>query len=204
MRKARSSARVVLAAALVLGVGWTLADVGAGKPAREGPSAKTSAQAAPRATGGPQNMPSETEASPAQAAESKPAPLSAEQVAQLAQLKDRVEKRWDALIARDFAKAYTFETPEYRKEQSLERYSAHFGTRVKWVKAEVKEVRYDHPGEATAVVALTYSFDLPTDEEVQTTSSLREQWVRVDDAWWHKDKQQPLGGGNRSESSQRK
>jgi hypothetical protein len=68
----------------------------------------------------------------------------------------------------------------------------------------VKEVRYDRPGEATVVIALTYSFELPTDEEVQTTSSLREQWVRGGDAWWHKDKQHPLGGGDRSEPSQRK
>jgi len=201
MRKARSSARAVLAIAVLVAAGWVAADAGVVKPEGGGES---SAKASVR-TGGPQDMGQErTVTPPAQAGESGSAADSAERAAEERQLSERVRKRWEALVKRDFATAYTYETPEYRKENSVQRFGAQFGSLVRWHMATVKEVRYDREDEATVKIMLDYSFDLPTDETARTTSVIREQWVRIDDSWWHRDERHPLGGGNQSQPSQRK
>lgn len=197
MRKGKSSARVMLAAAL--GVAVAYAEVG--MPGKEGATEKESTSI----TEGPQDMEQAgKEGSPEKGGEFSPITLSGAQVAEICQLKDRAEKRWGALVKRDFTTAYSYETPEYRKETSAKRFGAHFGAQARWHMATVSEVRYDRSDEATVSIALDFSFDLPTDETARTTSFIKEQWVRVDGTWWHRDDRQPLGGGNHSQPSQRK
>jgi hypothetical protein len=183
MSKQKARSYVLAAAALAFVAGCERADVDAEKKAVG-------------RTEGPQDMRAQTKGAPSpEADESGVVVVFDEQALQMCRLRDRVEQRWHALIKRDFAAAYAYETPAYREENSLERFAAQFGTRVSWHIATVKQLRYDRADEATAAIALNYSFDLPTDEVAQTTSRIREQWVRVDNEWWHRDNRRPLGGG---------
>ncbi len=47
-----------------------------------------------------------------------------------------VEKRWDALISKDWEKAYNFETPSYRLASTVEDYENSFGTAITWISAK--------------------------------------------------------------------
>jgi hypothetical protein len=111
-------------------------------------------------------------------------------------LEARVEERWAAVIKRDFAKAYGFETPDYKKKNSARQYAGKFGDAVDWHKATVKTIRYDRPNEADVVVSLDYSFELPRGEPARTTGDIHDRWVLVDGQWWRRNLEEPLGGGN--------
>jgi len=125
--------------------------------------------------------------------------------AQEAQLKQRVAARWDAVIERDFAKAYEYATPDYRKAHSARQYAGKFGSAIDWHVATVKRIRYDRPNEADVVVTIGYSFDLPGgDQPARTTGDVHERWVLDDGQWWRRDIQQPLGGGKQSGESPKK
>jgi len=183
MSKQKARSCVLVAVVLAFVAGCERAEVGAEKKAVG-------------RTEGPQDMRAQTKGAPSPAAdESGIVVVFDEQALEMCRLRERVEQRWNALIKRDFAAAYTYETPAYREENSPERFAAQFGARVSWHMATVKQLRYDRGDEATAAIALNYSFDLPTDEVAQTTSRIREQWVRVDNEWWHRDNRSPLGGG---------
>jgi hypothetical protein len=45
----------------------------------------------------------------------------------------RVQERWDALIKRDFATAYTYTQPGYRATISADDYAKRFGSASKWL-----------------------------------------------------------------------
>jgi hypothetical protein len=111
-------------------------------------------------------------------------------------LKARVEERWVAVIKRDFAKAYEFEAPDYKKKNSARQYAGKFGNAIDWHKATVKTIKYARPNEAEVVVTLDYSFDLPGGEPARTTGDVHDRWVFVDGQWWRRNLEEPLGGGN--------
>jgi len=121
------------------------------------------------------------------------------------QLKQRVAARWAAVIKRQFATAYEYETPDYRKAHSAQQYAGKFGSGIDWHVATVKRIRYDRLDEADVVITIDYSFDLPGgDQPARTTGDVHERWVLDDGQWWRRDIQQPLGGGKQSEESPNK
>jgi hypothetical protein len=114
-----------------------------------------------------------------------------------------VQARWDAVIKADFKKAYTFETPEFRKANKPEDYAFQVGrSQIRWHVASLKELRYDRPDEVEAVIILEYSFALPGgDQLVQTEGKISDRWVYVDDQWWRETAPTFLGGKTQSKPS---
>jgi len=103
-------------------------------------------------------------------------------------LRERVEGRWQALIARDFRAAYDFETPSYRAMNPFEKFHGRFGGAVIWHVVRVVEVRYDDPTVARVKVAVDYS--APTswgDQAAKATTHISETWLKRDGQWWHSD-----------------
>lgn len=153
----------------------------------------------PTGTFGPQDL--GTEAS--QPAFTEAPVLTPEEAERQRPLRERVQQRWDAVIAGDFAKAYEYESPEYRKEHTLKEYVSQFGGMVEWHMASVKEVRYDGDNEAEVVLSLGISFS-PTggDDPVRTTAELEERWAKIEGKWWRSDLPHPLGSDDSPEPSQ--
>lgn len=97
---------------------------------------------------------------------------------------ERAEKRWAALINRDFAKAYEFQSPSYRAVSSLQQFSGGFGSFVAWSGAKAESVRYDSPVVATVVVRVEYGASLPGNQGYASVRYLHEKWVYSDANWW--------------------
>lgn len=101
------------------------------------------------------------------------------------ELKERVEGRWQALIDRDFAAAYEYESPEFRKSYSPEKYMNQFGPQVRWHMATVRRISYDQRGTAEVLVEIDHDFFLPSgDRPVRSKAYFRESWVYIDGHWW--------------------
>lgn len=150
-------------------------------------------------TSGPQDM-----RSPAGASESGDvAPPRAPGVELIDEdkLRQRVQARWDAALQGDFAKAYAYEAPDIRKATSQQDYAFQLGrTQVRWHVASLKELRYDRPDRAIAVVTLEYSFPIAGGGELMRTSGdFPERWVFLDGEWWRQEPRRPPGGGTQAE-----
>lgn len=93
-------------------------------------------------------------------------------------VKQRAQARWDAMVAGDLPKAYSYMSPASREVISLEafRNSVRLGF---WKKAEVTGVTCEKDA-CDVVVQLTYSYRGST-----TQTPARETWVKSDGAWWH-------------------
>lgn len=156
----------------------------------QAPPAAPSGQAAAALEEAPPRRSTEHAAGPYEAPARPPLPDDADSM----ELRGRVEARWAALIAGDFGKAYTFETPEYRAGFSADQFRAGFGPNVKWHLATVQGLVYDRGVNATVQLLMDYSFFTPWgDEPMRANAVLRESWVKVDGAWWHKPLQLKLG-----------
>lgn len=115
------------------------------------------------------------------------------------QLTARVEGRWTALIHRDFAKVYQYETPHYRADVTLEQFRNTFGAAAQWHVAKVIGIHYDRPDFATVQVEIDYSFVAPwRDTPIRAKAVEKEGWQKVGGRWWHKPTQSkfatPAGG----------
>lgn len=104
-------------------------------------------------------------------------------------LEQRVRDRWQALEARDFDKAWEFNTPNYRARFPKQLYATKFSYAVKWELTEVEIVNYDGAAAVASVVVRVMS------EPTKQTSSasvaigaipttLRERWLFTDGQWW--------------------
>jgi hypothetical protein len=93
-------------------------------------------------------------------------------------------QRWQALLARDFDKAYSFAVPGYRKIKSLEYYKNNRqGVPVKWLSAEVFRVECESE-RCKVVVQLESKPILPFVFTGNITSGIDEVWVYEDRRWW--------------------
>ena len=140
-------------------------------------------------TGGPQSMGGEPTREP-----SAPAAAPGVVLAKEAELRERVQAWWDAAIKGDFAKAYSLEAPAYRASVPFDEYALRMGRKqVRWKMATLKELRYDRPDAAEAIIALDFSFALPgTDQIAETKADIRDQWTFSDGKWWRKEVERPL------------
>lgn len=93
-------------------------------------------------------------------------------------------QRWQALLARDFDKAYSFTTPGYRQLRTLEYFKANRqGAPVKWLSAEVLRVECEKE-RCKTVVQVESKPTLPFPFRGNITSGLDEVWVFEDQRWW--------------------
>ena len=93
-------------------------------------------------------------------------------------------QRWQALLARDFDKAYSFSTPGYRKLRSLEYFKTNRqGAPVKWLSAEILRVECEKE-RCKTVVQVESKPTLPFPFRGNITSGLDEVWVFEEQRWW--------------------
>ena len=101
----------------------------------------------------------------------------------------RARARWDALLAQEYQQAYQFLTPGERS--ALEPWDFELGlranrARVQWLEAEISSVSC---GELRCEVeiSLTSRFiaPVPGTREMKVTTQQEEQWILIDDVWWH-------------------
>jgi len=91
---------------------------------------------------------------------------------------DLAAARWNALLKRDFAKAYDYLSPGTREVMSLDSYKAKVSG-GKWKKANVDSVSCEQD-QCNVLMAIEYSYrDIKSLE-----TRLDEKWMRQDGKWW--------------------
>ncbi|NJN46212.1 MAG: nuclear transport factor 2 family protein [Candidatus Competibacteraceae bacterium] len=109
-------------------------------------------------------------------------------------LEERVSARWTALIKRDFAAVYEFQTPAYRGVYNMEAFNQQFGSAAKWTQATVEKITMQTSSEesnlltADVVVNIHYTVPFPSAENpTQTSGFVNERWLRKGGQWWYLD-----------------
>lgn len=123
---------------------------------------------------------------PATEPATEPATAEAAPAARQAALKQRVTARWEALIHQDFATAYSFTTPEYRKIYSLRAFRGKFGNKVAWRRVEVINVKLKDDDSAAVKVRIHFEYFPPqATKAFEMKTEAQESWVRKDGQWWY-------------------
>jgi len=124
-----------------------------------------------------------TPAPPGNKAETAPAPaVSPERQA----LETRATARWEALISRDYAAAYGYNTPAFRARIPLQAFTSRFGNDILWKQAQVTAVEMLDEHKAKVTMAVLYS---PVSEVgeiggLRGVGGIDETWVNADGTWW--------------------
>ena len=91
----------------------------------------------------------------------------------------RAAARWEALMQKDFAKAYSYLSPGTRDVMSLDLYRAKIRGGI-WKKANVDTVSCEQD-QCKVLMAIEYSYrDIKSLE-----TRLDENWLRQDGEWWY-------------------
>lgn len=102
----------------------------------------------------------------------------------------RAQQRWDALLAGDFLKAYTYLSPGMRSEMTAEAYAAQIGARpIRWGAAEVVGAECGEEGDGNLCrVSVKVDFTAPANtpglKRLGATTVLVERWILVDGQWY--------------------
>lgn len=116
------------------------------------------------------------------------APTASQATQQQQRLHARVSERWEALIAGDPEKAYSFFSPAYRALFSLERYRREQGKKVDWISIAVADSSI--VGDRAKVdLVLRYRLALPPgvglDDLGVLSTDMTEVWLWKDGDWWY-------------------
>ncbi len=108
-------------------------------------------------------------------------------------LVQRATERWRALEAKDFSKAYEFETPNYRGIFSKSLYVNKFSYAVDWELTDVEVVHYDARAAVASVAVRVMSKPTKQTSEASIAlgalpMNLTEKWFFVEGEWWHSAK----------------
>ena len=124
------------------------------------------------------------------ATESQPAKINEDNTFE-SHIKQQASLRWQALIQRDFAKVYEFNTPAYRTLYSKEQFESNFGTAANWTAANVEKITIKKATVGTektmtAKVLISLQYQLAIAEMRQNVSTtLTENWILRDKDWWY-------------------
>ena len=101
-------------------------------------------------------------------------------------IEDRAQSRWDALLASDYERAYTYLTPGYRSSQSAVDYQVAFRLRKVGYEAAAY-LDHECAAEACTVrMVMDYTLIAPLRGvmEWKGKATIEEKWVRIDGQWW--------------------
>lgn len=99
------------------------------------------------------------------------------------QVKQRATERWQALVAGDFDKAYSYNTPGFHALVTPAAYRGRIGSAVKWLGAEVTRVDCPEPTKCDVQIRLVYRPVLGGGKGSYSTY-LDETWLLEDGKWW--------------------
>lgn len=104
-----------------------------------------------------------------------------------AELEQRVTAKWDALIRKDLAAAYSLTSPAYRNLFSLDAFKRNFSlNKVAWRRIEVVSTDFKSDDAATVGIKVHFVYYQPQAENTkEITTYIHESWVRVDGQWWY-------------------
>lgn len=105
-----------------------------------------------------------------------------------AALKQRVQARWDDLIARHAEKAYDYLTPGYQKTVSRKTYASQMNNRpVKWTKADVTSVKCASADNCEVYVMVYYTarMSVGAGGGVSSFAPLKETWLQLRNQWYY-------------------
>ena len=107
-----------------------------------------------------------------------------------AELLERVESRWEALVARDWNRAYAYTSPAYRSVFSPELYRQKFSYQVEWELTSVEFLNYDRRAAVASVAVRVMSRSVKQTSVASAAlgsvpSNLVEQWILRDGQWWY-------------------
>ncbi len=106
--------------------------------------------------------------------------------AQRTALEQRVVAWWDALIRQDFATAYSFTSPGYRRSYSLDAFKGRFDKKSGWRRVEVVDVEFKRDDAATVGINMHFVYHQPqTEKALDMQTYIQESWVFVDGQWWY-------------------
>jgi len=99
-------------------------------------------------------------------------------------VKDRAQKRWNALVAGKLTTAYQFNTAAFRAVVSPEKYPDKFGNGGFWIGAEVVDVTCPVPERCTARVRVDFKPMLLAARTDKITTHKDETWLLENGQWW--------------------
>lgn len=104
-------------------------------------------------------------------------------VAPEAAVRERATARWQALMASDFAKAYTFNAPMVKDKMTEAAYIAQFA-KPQWTGAEVVNVTCAEPTACVARVKVTIKIVVPRSTTMNSiTTHVDESWQLAGGEW---------------------
>lgn len=109
-----------------------------------------------------------------------PEMTSPEQIA----VRDRATARWKVLLVGDFAKAYAFTTPTFRKSTTEADYLLRYNQKPQWWEAEVLTVTCATPERCVGRVRMDVKVKLPRTSMNRITTHGDETWSLEDGQWW--------------------
>lgn len=95
----------------------------------------------------------------------------------------RAEIRWNALINKDWGKAYSFATPSYRKNYNVDQYKGSFGGAITW--KSVKIISEADINDKLKNVKVELTIVLSEGGNMEIPSTFDERWMLKDGQWWH-------------------
>jgi len=102
---------------------------------------------------------------------------------QAGSLEERVKEFWEARIAGDDIKAYTFEVYSKTGRMTANQYVRSRSPVFQYKSYKVKGIE-EKGDEATVTIDLRYNLALPTRADVDLAMDLQERWVRLDGQWY--------------------
>ena len=102
-------------------------------------------------------------------------------------MQERAQARWNALVKRDWATAYSYLTPAYRAVVPQERYASQFVGPVKWTGAEAKEVKCEEK-RCVVQVEIFFRLQIKGHRNRDSSTHLEETWVLEDRQWFKFEK----------------
>lgn len=100
-------------------------------------------------------------------------------------VRELATQRWQALLAKDNARAYQMAAPSYRKLKTQEQYNQRIqNVPVRWEKATVLRVECTSVERCVAKIELHSRPIAPFAPKVPIVGVLDEVWVKEDGRWW--------------------
>lgn len=106
---------------------------------------------------------------------------------------ERAQARLDALLERDWARAYPYLTPSYRAIVPRQRYGNQFQGPIQWEAAKAKSAKCEDR-RCVVEVEIAARLLLPGHSDRVTTSQFEETWVLEEGQWFKFEATLPSGG----------
>lgn len=99
-------------------------------------------------------------------------------------VQERAQERWQALLAHDFGKAWTYLVPSYRAVVPLDRYKNSLNGGSPWVDVKVGRVQCESATKCTANVLIEGKPVGVTSFHGNIKTGVQETWLLEDGTWW--------------------